>query len=186
MSNNSTINAIIGIAGLLGIGYGIAMHTKLSKISNRLDKSIDDLADNMEIDIPEEMVNRAVEKAVSHAAKTAVEKATTQAIAELKRDIQREVSIAVEKEYSSIKDNVLKEATLSASKIDVARVRRDIEAAAKKMALDKFDYNLDDILQKFNCDLDNTAKIYQAIRTMMVPNSGTSSNNTKEVILRVG
>ena len=134
-NNNSIITAVIGATGLIGIGYGIACHTKLAKISERLDKSIDSLADNIEIDIPEEMVNKAVERAVNNEARKAVERATSEALTELKRDIRREVRTAVDKEYESIKDNVLKEATVAASKIDVAKVRRDIERAAEEAAL---------------------------------------------------
>ena len=186
MSNNSTLNAVIGIAGLLGIGYGLAMHNKMSKISDRLGRSIDDLADNMEIDIPKEVINRAMDKAVVSATKFAAEKATNDVLSEIKRDIHREVRRAVDKEYDSIKDSVLKEVTVASSKIDVARVRREVETAAKKAAIDKLDCNLEDILQKFNHDLDNTAKIYQSIRTMMVPNNGAGSGNAKEVVLRVG
>lgn len=181
-TNTSIINTIIGVAGLFGLGYGLAMHTKLAKVSERLECSIDDLADNMEIDIPEELVNKAVEKAVATAVKTAVDKATSEAVNEVRRDIRREVANAVEKEYDSIKDNVLKEITVAASKIDTAKVRRDVEEAAKKMALDKFDANLEGVLEKFSSDWDNTAKIYSAIKNMVTP--APSSN--REFVVRVG
>lgn len=183
-NNNSIITTIIGVAGLVGLGYGFAMHTKLSKVSERLDRSIDSLADDMEIDIPEELVNKAVEKAVASAVKTAVDKATNEAVNEVRRDIRREVANAVEKEYDSVKDNVLKEVTVAASKIDVVKVRKDVEEAAKKMALEKFDANLEGILEKFSSDWDNTAKIYSAIKNMVAPTPAPSSN--REFVVRVG
>lgn len=186
-SNISFVNAIVGIAGLVGIGYGLAMHTKLSKISERLDKSIDDLADDMEIDIPDELVNKAVEKAVANAAKYGVNAATNSAVSEVKHDIHRKVQAAVDKEYESVKDNVLKEITVSASKIDEARVRREVEAAAKKMALDKFDVNLEGILDGFNDKLENTAKIYSAIQNVLNPATiNTTQTTPKEYVFRVG
>ena len=183
-NNNSTLNTIIGIAGLLGIGYGIAMHTKLSKISKRLDKSIDDLADNMEIDIPEEMVSKAIDKAVATAAKNAADRAANEAVNEVRRDIRSTVSNAVENEYQSIKDKVLSETTVAASKIDVAKVRADVEQAAKKAALEKFDVNLDGVLQKFSDDWDNTAKIYGAIKNMVTPTTTTRAPG--EFVFKLG
>ena len=187
-TNNSTLNTIVGILGIAGIGYGLAMHTKLAKISKRLDESIDSLADNMEIDIPEELINKAVDKAVSTAAKNSVSIATNNAMAEVKRDIHSKVSAAVEHEYDTIKDKVLSEATVAASKINVDRVRREVETAAKKAALEKFDANLDGILEKFNGDLDNTAKIYQAIRSTLNPATAvqTPVNTGREFVVRVG
>ena len=186
-SNNSIISTLIGAAGLIGLGYGLAMHTKIAKVSERLDQSIDSLADNMEIDIPDELINKAVDKAVSAAAKNAVSIATNNAVAEVKHDIRVKVSAAVEKEYESIKDNVLKEIIVATSKIDESRVRREVEKAAKEAALKKFDDNLDDILEKFNGDLDNTAKIYSAIKNVL--NTSTPAQVTpspKEYVFRVG
>lgn len=182
-NNNSTFNTFIAVAGLLGIGYGIAMYTKLSKISKRLDKSIDDLADDMEIDIPEELVKKAIDKSVDASAKNAADRAANEALGEIRRDIRNAVFTAVENEYQSIKDRVLAETTVAASKIDVAKVRRDVERAATKMATDKFEANLDPILQKFNDDLDNTAKIYSAIKGMMTP---ATTRAPGEVVLKIG
>ena len=174
------IGAIGGVLGLLGLGYGIAMHTKLSKVSERLDKGIDDLADNMEIDIPEEIVNSAVEKAVASAAKKAVEKASAEAMVELKRDIQRNVSAAVDKEYEHIKDTVLQKVTDEAAKIDAARVRREVEKAAHNAAMSKFNDNLDDILGKFNDNLNNVSKIYSSMA------GAATRMPDKEVVFKLG
>lgn len=171
MTKNDIFNALLGITGLVGIGYGICAHTKLAKVSNRLDRSIDDLASGTEIDIPEELVNKAVEKAVQAEAKKAIERATNETIVAMKKDIHSEVQREVNKEYDSIKDTVLKEITASASKIDASRVRRDVEEAAKEAALEKFNDNLDDILEKFNENLDNTSKIYSSIRETITKDS---------------
>ena len=161
------------VVGLIGVGYAVGTHTKLSKISDRLDNSINDLADNMEIDIPEEIVNKAIDNAVKIESKRAVEKATNETISALKKEIRSEVQTAVNKEYETIKD--------SAAKIDVSRVRRDVEAAAKEAALEKFDDNLDDILEKFNDSLTSTSKIYSSIREAIT----RGSDSGKEFVVRL-
>ena len=135
------------VFGLLGIGYAMGTHSKMAKISEKLDMTIDDLANNTTVDIPDGMVERAVEKAVAVEVKAAVGKATDAAIVEVKRDIRKQVGDAVESEYSNIKGTVLEELTREAAKIDVKRVRADVEKAAKEHALEKFDDNLEELLQ---------------------------------------
>lgn len=179
--NNDIINTLIGIASVVAIGYAIGTHTKLAKVSERLDKSIDLLADDMEIDISEDLVNKAVEKAVQAEAKRAVELATRESITTLKREIHSQVLTAVNTEYDNLKDSVLEEITTEAAKIDASRVRRDVEKAAKEAAIKKFDDNLDDILEKFNDSLDNTSRIYSSIREAITK----SSDSGKEFVVRI-
>ena len=171
----------IGAIGILGLGYGIAMRTRLAKVSERLDASIDDLASNTNVNIPERIIDEAVERAVTNEAKRVVEKATNEALAELKKDIHRTVSDAVEAEYTNISEAVLKEATDAAAKIDVARVRKDVERAAEKIALQTFEANLGGILDKFNSNLDNTSRIYSSIASSMV----RPTDSGKEFVFKV-
>ena len=180
--DGSTLFGVFGCAvGLLGVGYAIGTNSKLSKISDRLDLAIDDIADGTEIDIPEEVVSKAVDQAVQTQAKKAVERATTETISSLKKDIRSEVRKAIDEEYENLKDSVFKEITTSAAKIDVNRVRRDVEEAAKEAALEKFDDNLDDILEKFNDNLTNTSKIYSSIREAIT----RGTDNGKEFVVRL-
>lgn len=177
-ANNSTFANFITIAGLVGIGYGLAMHTKMAKVSNRLDQSIESLADGAEIDIPETMVNKAVERAVANATRDAARSAINSAMVEIKSEIHNKVSEAVKKEYNSIKDKVLAEATIAASKIDAAKVRKDVEEAAKEAALEKFDDNLDDILEDFRGNLQNSTKILQSVQSALNPANAISTVTT--------
>lgn len=181
MTKNDVFGILFGVAGLVSIGYAIGTHTKMARISERLDRSINDLADNMEIDIPEKLIDKAVEEAAKNEARRAVETATRDVMSQVKNDIHTKVQREVDKEYDSIKDSVLKEITVSASKIDASKVRKDIEEAAKKAALGKFDDNLDDILEKFNNDLENTSKIYGSIREAITK----SSNSGKGFVVRL-
>lgn len=182
-------DGIVGLAGatlgLIGIGYGIGMHSKMAKISEKLDCSIEELASKTPIDIPNNMIERAVEKAVADQAKESVGKATDVAVAAVKRDIHKQINDAVEEEYSNIKESVLEEVVAEAAKIDVKRVRADIEKAAKERAMEKFDDNLDDILAGHTRELENVTKIYRAIADLNAP-AQNHTNNNREVTLRLG
>lgn len=177
-------DSVIGLAGLaaglVGVGYAICMRSKMVKIGDRLDRSIDELADKTPIDIPRDMVERAVEKAVANEVRTAVSRATAEAVADVNRDIRRQVGDAVEKEYGRIKESVLKQVTDEAAKIDVTRVRDDVERAAKEKALEKFDTNLDDILDGYKDNLNSVSKIYRTFADAVSP------SNHKETVLRIG
>lgn len=184
--NNNKFDGFVGLVGitvgLIGVGYALGTHSKMAKISENLDRSIEDLASRTPVDIPNDMIERAVEKAVAYEVKQAVSKTTDSVIAEVKRDIHKQVSDAVEGEYSSIKDSVLEELVSEAAKIDAKRVRSDVERAAKTRALEKFDDDLDDILENFNDQLKSTSRIYTSIADTM---SGYKSNN-RETVLRIG
>lgn len=177
---------VVGLAGatlgLIGIGYGIGMRSKMAKISDKLDCSIEELASKTPIDIPNDIIERAVERAVALEAKNAVGKATDTAVVAIKRDIHKQISDAVEEEYSNIKETVLEELVTEAAKIDAKRVRADIEKAAKERAMEKFDDNLDAILEKHNSELENVTKIYKAIADVVAP---SKSNNDNEMVLRI-
>lgn len=182
MSKHDNFVGLLGVTfGLIGIGYAMGTHSKMARISEKLDRSIEDLASDVTIDIPNDMIERAVEKAVAAEAKQAVSKATDAAIVAVKRDIHKQVTDAVESEYSNIKDTVLEELVTEASKIDAKRVRADVERAAKEIALEKFDDNLDEILQKHNDELANVTKIYKAIADTVAP----AKSNDNEVVLRL-
>ena len=185
----SKYDGIVGLAGatlgLIGLGYGIGMRSKMAKISEKLDCSIDELASKTPIDIPNDMIERAVEKAVADKARESVSKATDIAVAAVKRDMHKQISDAVEEEYNSVKAQVLENLVTEAAKVDVKRVRADIEKAAKERAMEKFDDNLDDILENHTREFENVTKIYQAIANIMAPAQNQTSNN-REVTLRLG
>lgn len=175
---------LVGVAiGLLGIGYAYGTHSKMAQISKNLDRSIEDLASKTPVNISDDMIERAVEKAVNYEVKQAVGKTTDKIIVDVKRDIHKQVSDAVEEEYSNIKDRVLEELTAEAAKIDVKRVRADVEKAAKEAALEKFDSSLNDILDNFNNQLNSTSRIYTSIADTM---AGYKPNNGGGTVLRIG
>lgn len=184
MNNKFNIDSLVGLAGiaagLIGVGYALGTRSKMARISEKLDRSIEELASDIPVDIPQDMVERAVEKSVAFEVKQCVSKGMDAVTSDIKRDIHKQVSDAVEKEYSNIKETVLDELVNEASKIDAKRVRHDIESAAKKIALEKFDDNLDDLLEKFNENLDNTSRIYKSIANTITKPNG------QEMVFRLG
>lgn len=181
---NSKFDGIIGLAGiavgLVGVGYALGTHSKMAKISENLDRSIEELASKTPVDIPNNMIERAVEKNVALEVKQAVGKATDAVMTDIKRDIHKQVSDAVEGEYSNIKDAVLEELVTEASKIDAKRVRSDVERAAKSRALEKFEDNLDSITEEYKGYLESVSRIGKTFA------DAVTQPERKETVLRIG
>lgn len=72
---DSFVGVGICILGLVGVGYAIGVHSKMKVMCDRLDTSIDNLANNTEIDIPAKVIDQAVQKAVERESYSAVKRA---------------------------------------------------------------------------------------------------------------
>lgn len=71
---DSFVGVGICILGLVGVGYAIGVHSKMKVMCDRLDTSIDNLANNTEIDIPAKVIDQAVQKAVERESYSAVKR----------------------------------------------------------------------------------------------------------------
>lgn len=156
---DSFVSVGICILGLVGVGYAIGVHSKMKVMCDRLDTSIDNLANNTEIDIPAKVIDQAVQRAVDRESYSAVKRATD----DVKREIEARVGAAVKEHYDAISDGVTDQIAKSVAKIDESRLKKEVVQEAKEQIADKFDDKLDDILEEFNGNLQNVGKIYKSI-----------------------
>lgn len=155
--------------GLLGLGYGLGKRKKLNDISDKLDRTIDDLDSTVIVDVRDEIIKAAAERAANREAERAVR--------QIRADIRDQISDLVEKEVTSQKKKVeeLVEADIVAqvSKIDIDDLKRDVVKQAKKAVTKKLDGSMDDILEEFKSNLENITKAYQAFsEAIPKPNKG--------------
>lgn len=134
---DSFVGVGICILGLVGVGYAIGVHSKMKVMCDRLDTSIDNLANNTEIDIPAKVIDQAVQKAVERESYSAVKRATEEVVAD------------------QIAKNV--------ARIDESKLKKEVVQKAKEQIAEKFDDKLDDLLEEFNGNLQNVGKIYKSI-----------------------
>lgn len=155
--------------GLIAIGYAIGVHSRMKAVADKLDTSIDKIANDAEVEIPSKLIEHAVQKAVDRESYTAVRRATDVVVESLKREIGDQVSTAVKASYDSIADNVTSEIAKNVAKIDEARLKKEVVAKAKEQIVEKFDDKLDDLLEEFNGNLQNVSRIYKSIAKSFVP-----------------
>lgn len=156
INTDSFVGIGICILGLVGVGYAIGVHSKMKVMCDRLDTSIDNLANNTEIDIPAKVIDQAVQKAVERESYSAVKRATEEVMADAKREIESRVGTAVKAQYDAISDGV-------ADRIDESKLKKEVVQKAKEQIAEKFDDKLDDLLEEFNGNLQNVGKIYKSI-----------------------
>ena len=133
---NSNLDLIVGIgvfvAGIFGVGYAIGTRSKVNRLCEKLDTSIDNLSDDIQVDIPDKMVQRAVEAAVKKEVAAAVKLATDEVIASAERDIRKEVTAEVERQYTTISDGVTTEIATRVARIDEGKLRKEVVEKAKE------------------------------------------------------
>lgn len=165
------INLMIGlggvIVGLVGIGYAIGSRKKLNDICDRLNTTIDDISDDLEVTIPNKLVEEAVDKALKFEADRRVKHEVDKVITDIREDIEQKVTKAVCDKYGDITAEVSGQVSSELTKLDMESMRIRIREDAETTVARKFDGQLDDILEKFNTDLDNISKIYTSIARRM-------------------
>lgn len=60
LNTDSFVGVGICIVGLLGVGYAIGVHSRMKAVCDKLDTSIDRLANETEVDIPAKVIDQAV------------------------------------------------------------------------------------------------------------------------------
>lgn len=174
-------NDLFIVFGVAGIAYALYTSHKMKNICNKLDKSIDDVAANVKVDISNVIIDTAVEKAVEKEAGVAVKKATDKAVKDIHDDISKEVKTAVREHYSNLKEDVAKEMRKQVGEIDIREIKEDVIDKAKDQLAAKFDNSLDDLLDKYNKDLANVSKIYNSIAGSIAGN-----NSDRGMTFRIG
>ena len=163
LNTDSFVGVGICILGLLGVGYAIGVHSKMKTVCEKLDTSIDRLANDTEVDIPAKVIDQAVQRAVDRESYSAVKRATDEVMDDVKREIESRVGAAVKEHYDAISDGVTDQIAKNVAKIDESRLRKEVVQKAKEQIAEKFDDKLDDILEEFNGNPPKRRKIYKSI-----------------------
>ena len=175
------LNDVIVVLGAASIAYALYTNHKMKSICAKLDKSIDEVASNIKVDISDVIIDSAVEKAVEKEAGVAVKRATDKAVRDIEGDISKEVKLAVREHYSDLKEDVAKEMRKKVGEIDVTEIKEEVVEKAKNQLAEKFDGSLDGLLDKFNGDLDNVSKIYRSIAKSI-----TNNESDRGMTFRIG
>ena len=180
-NKDGAIRLVIGfcglVVGLVGVGYAVGSRKKLSDVADKLNKSIDEISNDMEVDIPQCVIDKAVNKAVEREVERRVRVASKEAVTKVSTDIHNSVADSVNKAYSDIDRSVKTEIKKQIALIDIREARREVIAEAKKTVAEKFESDLDDILENYKDELATVSKIYKSIANAVNESKSNSNDN---------
>lgn len=180
-NKDGAIGLVIGfcglVVGLIGVGYAIGSRKKLGDVADKLNKSIDELSNDMEVDIPQCVIDKAVNKAVEREVERRVRVASKEAVTKVSTDIHKSIADSVNKAYSDIDRSVKAEIKKQIALIDIREARREVIAEAKKTVAEKFESDLDDILENYKDELATVSKIYKSIANAVNESKSNSNDN---------
>ena len=145
------------------VGYVLKAAHNMNRVADKLGTEIDNIGELSNVDISESVVNEAVYQAAKKKADDLARKASASAVNQVRDIIRTEVKSAVDKAYADVKKSVAEELRRQVADIDISDVKEEVVERAKDKAAEKFESALDGVLNNFNDNLQNVAKIYSSI-----------------------
>lgn len=153
-------DTLIGTAiCLAGVAYTLYLNLKVNKVVKVLDTTVDNIAYDIDVNIPERVINMAVEREVSIAAK----RAASIASAQISNDTMSEISKVINGEFNLVSSKVKDEIATQIANIDHTAMYNSIRKSAEKKVVDKFDGSLDDLLEQHKRELNNVSRVYGSV-----------------------
>lgn len=174
------IVAAITLSSAVAVGAAGYFGRKLHKLTKKIGLTVDDLAKAEEKDIQQELIEQSVQKAAERKVDRYAKEAASEALATVRTEVKNQVQAAVNSAFNDVKASVEKEISTQVAAIDHKALQKDVSEQAKKMIIEKFDGNLDDILKDFSDNLDRVKKIYTSISDTL-----SERKNGKEIRLNI-
>lgn len=174
---NKLIAAGLMLVGTVAATVGGTIIYKVSKLSKKFDTSVKNMESITVKDIDDRIVEQAIRKASEEKVDGVVRAVKSEVMAEAHIQLTNEVRKAVKDAQKEIQDSVSEKISTEASLIDMDSLRKSARDKAEAKILDKFDGNLEDLLQKFNENLSNVQKIYGGIADAI----GKTNKSSKEI-----
>ena len=163
MINNIYKIAITASVGL-GVGFGLKLYSDdLKKKEAYRREQVRLLANGVEIKVDKDIVDEAISTTVERVVTHEVKAACNTAVYKVRSDISKDVKSTIDSVYSDIENDVKKEIERQIKNLDIAEAKKEVIKKAKERAAEKFEEDLDELLDKYNRDLDNITKIYSSI-----------------------
>ena len=174
---------ISAVAAVGGVVVAIVSQRQLKETAELIGQSVKDLS-SVEVDkIQDEVIKEAIEKAAEERVSVICGKVYDTVKTETLLRTRAWVQETTDSMYASISEEVTKQIAKEVAKIDQAKLKKDVEAKAKAIVVEKFDGQLNDLLVEYNRNLENVGKIYQSIASNL---DGSATKAAKPVNLTIG
>ena len=157
------LTGVFAVGAVVGLVYASDCREQAKRVCEKVSKKIDEISDDFEVDIPDSVVTKAVEKAVNNQVGLRVQSKIDILEHDIKQEIQQRLETAVKDNLELIEKNMASRIDAEISRNDMAELKRQIKRDATIKLSQKLDSDLNDILERYNSNLDNITEIYSSI-----------------------
>ena len=163
LSKNDILAGAVLSAFTVTIIYAFDATRKLKTISDRLNMTVKDLVDGIDINVSEKLINEAVDSEVKKEVRYQVEKAANKAAGDIVSGYKSEIRDVVEDEFKKQKNDVAKSLKSKIDDIDIRELKREVVREAKDATAAKLKKDLEDISDKYTEQIESMTSIYSTI-----------------------
>ena len=173
-----TVGKIMSVvAAVGGAALAILSEVQIRKTAKLIDEAVTNLEEADTIKIEEDLVKKAINRAVDNKVEVLSGGIYMNVHDKMLRQVDSKVESMVNGLYSAAEEEVTNKMAEEVAKIDQERLKKDVTERAKKIMLQKFDGQLDGLLEEANAYLGNVGKIYSSIAKKMEENSSAPAKN---------
>ena len=152
----------------IGLVIACASKEKSETVANALGTTVKELSSKeLPVDISERVIEKAIRAKVDGTVSEMVRKAASEAEKEVTADVKDKVTREINARYEDVKSDVARELKAQVGRVDISAVKKQVVEDAKEEAMDKFKDSLDEVLEKFDGQLNNVGAIYSHIAKKM-------------------
>lgn len=174
------LTGVFAVGAVVGLVYASDCREQTKRVCEKVSKKIDEISDDFEVDIPDSVVTKAVEKAVNNQVGLRVQSKIDILEHDIKQEIQQRLETAVKDNLELIEKNMASRIDAEISRNDMAELKRQVKRDATIKLSQKLDSDLNDILERYNSNLDNITEIYSSIANKL---SGGGTNKEFKISL---
>jgi len=168
MSNVIKVGIIgVGIVGVVASAYTRYLHIKVNELLAVIESSADGLSKDISVNVSDAIIEKAVSRAVDREVGKAIKSISYDVTSTVRNDIHKEVKTSVDAAYSHVRSSVTDEVARQVANMDMNKLREEVKNRANELVVEKFDANLNGLLEEFNGSLSNVSKIYSSIADSM-------------------
>ena len=152
----------------------IATMAKSRKIGNQIEEAVGKVEKMSSEEIQDELIRKAVEKSADKKVGRYMADTEDAILRTARKDLEIQARNAVVNSANEIRESAAKEIATQVAMLDIEQLKRRVCDQAEQHIMQKFDHCLDDSAKKFQDQLENTRKIYDAVAR------ATSDKNRKD------
>lgn len=167
---NSIIKKGCIVTALVAVGYAFYISCKADSVMRKYNSAVEKAADELSLskeDISDELKTQAVQEAVEKVANDVTRSLSYDIKREAKSLINGHVETLVKEESEPIKKEIRKKLEREVNSINLEDIKDDIISKAAYNAEEKFENELDGIIQKHTDKLEEMTRVYTSIADMM-------------------